>query len=117
MPDSERDSRNSGNPDRALPGRGIKSSMAQKTTVFEERKWPPGWKGNCIGNPAYEKRDGGRLSTFRRLRGAFVMGLAAGLGGGCRCWWLNIRLRNAQIPADRVLADLVDHEFFRLMGA
>jgi hypothetical protein len=41
IPESERESRNSGNPDSGLPGAGSKSSTAQKTTVLEWRNRVP----------------------------------------------------------------------------
>jgi len=57
MPDSERDSKNSGKPVSGLPEVGIRSSMAQKTTVFKERKEGPQSGRKIVSKISGQKRE------------------------------------------------------------
>src|SRR5215469_11782734 len=110
---------NSSNPGRIFPRTGMNASITQKTTVDTRRT--PRLLDRCAHcsqgvdqSSAAEKEKAGRTSARLPDPGPsspelFLCNLVTG-GRASRC--LRIRLGNADVSADSVLADLVDDHLF-----
>lgn len=85
--------------------------MAQKTTVLEERNGKAPREREIVSE-IEAKNNGGRDTTLPPFSEGELAGLLhSGLGRTVRRG-LRVGLRNAQVAADRVLTNLVNHQLF-----